>query len=192
MHDDVYQMYLEEIAELPACTPEEEAELLARLRQGDESARARLLEGELSYITELARGYSDQGLPMSDLVQEANLALMMAVAQAAGNPALMMNLADQADLEEAELSSLRLLIRSKVDEMLTAAIAEQSESRQVGEELLARVNVLKRVSEEMSEELGREASVEELAQKMKMTVDEIKGIMKLTLDAMSVSPDAEE
>ena len=58
--------------------------------------------------------------------------------------------------------------------------------------MLARVNVLQTVSQRMAEELGREATVEELAEKMKMTVEEIKAIMKLTLDAMSVSPDAEE
>ena len=53
------------------------------------------------------------------------------------------------------------------------------------------MNVLKDISQQMAEELGREATVEELARKMKMTEDEIKDIMKLTLDAMSVSPDAE-
>ena len=61
----------------------------------------------------------------------------------------------------------------------------------VEEEMLARVNVLKEVSKRMAEELGREATVAELAEKMKMTEDEIRDIMKLTLDAMSVSPDAE-
>lgn len=57
-------------------------------------------------------------------------------------------------------------------------------------QVAARVNVLKDISKMMAEELGREATVEELAEKMKMTAEEIKDIMKVTLDAMSVSPDA--
>ena len=75
--------------------------------------------------------------------------------------------------------------------MIKAALEEQGLETKVEEEMLARVNVLKEVSKRMAEELGREASVTELAEKMKMTEDEIKAIMKLTLDAMSVSPDAE-
>ena len=56
------------------------------------------------------------------------------------------------------------------------------------EEVVARVNVLKDISRQMAEDLGREATVEELAEKMKMSVDEIKDIMKLTLDSLSVDP----
>lgn len=82
-------------------------------------------------------------------------------------------------------------VKALAEEMIKAALEEQGLETKVEEEMLARVNVLKEVSKRMAEELGREASVTELAEKMKMTEDEIKDIMKLTLDAMSVSPDAE-
>ena len=209
MHDDIYQMYLEEIGGLSACTPKEEQELLARIRGGEESARARLLEGTLGFITELARGYQDRGLPLLDLVQEANLALMMAVNEAAvgmeleagggaaagmmpeGTDSAAAGMApDPAEGAQA-LTPFRALVKAQVIQALEAALEEQKVSVQVGEELLARVNVLQEVSRRMAEELGREATVAELAEKMKMTEDEIKDIMKLTLDAMSVSPDAE-
>lgn len=209
MHDDIYQMYLEEIGGLSACTPKEEQELLARIRGGEESARARLLEGTLGFITELARGYQDRGLPLLDLVQEANLALMMAVNEAAagmeleagggvaagmmpeGTDSAAAGMApDPAEGAQA-LTPFRALVKAQVIQALEAALEEQKVSEQVGEELLARVNVLQEVSRRMAEELGREATVAELAEKMKMTEDEIKDIMKLTLDAMSVSPDAE-
>ena len=209
MHDDIYQMYLEEIGGLSACTPKEEQELLARIRGGEESARARLLEGTLGFITELARGYQDRGLPLLDLVQEANLALMMAVNEAAvgmeleagggaaagmmpeGTDSAAAGMApDPAEGAQA-LTPFRALVKAQVIQALEAALEEQKVSEQVGEELLARVNVLQEVSRRMAEELGREATVAELAEKMKMTEDEIKDIMKLTLDAMRVSPDAE-
>lgn len=67
------------------------------------------------------------------------------------------------------------------------ALELQDTECRIEEEMLARVNVLKDISASMAEELGREATVEELAARMKMTEEEIKDIMKLTLDAMSVS-----
>lgn len=95
------------------------------------------------------------------------------------------------EAEEEGLTPFRIYMKEQVEAALEAALDEQKNSEQVGEELLARVNVLKDISQQMAEELGREATVSELAAKMKMTEDEIKDIMKLTLDAMSVSPDAE-
>ena len=74
MHDDVYQMYLEEIGILTPCTPEEEAVLLERVKLGDADAKNRLMEGTLGYIVELVKAYENQGLPLGDLVQEANMA----------------------------------------------------------------------------------------------------------------------
>ncbi|MDO5407025.1 MAG: sigma-70 domain-containing protein [Eubacteriales bacterium] len=175
MHDDIYQMYLEEIEAIQACTPEEEAELLARISLGDEEARKRLLEGSLSYIAELSKGYAGQGVPMGDLIQEANMALILALGEYG-----------------SQNKAFRDLVKEQVEEALTAAVAEQKQENDIEEEMVARVNVLKDISAKMAEDLGREATVEELAETMKMTVDEIKDIMKLTLDAMSVSPDAEE
>lgn len=174
MHDDYYQMYLDEIELIAPCGPEEEKTLLTRISNGEDAAKNRLMEGMLSYIAEIVKGYSDSGLPMGDLVQEANVALVMTV----------------DSWQEGE--DFRSLLEANVKAALEAAIKEQELEEKVEEEMLARVNVLKEISRQMAEELGREATVEELAEKMKMTVDEIKAIMKLTLDAMSVSPDAEE
>lgn len=173
MHDDIYQMYLEEIALIPACDPQEEKELLARIRTGDEGAKQRLLEGSLGFIVELAKGYADKGLPLGDLVQEANIALILTA-------------------DDYEDGDFRAQVAGRAKEMIEAAIEEQQAETQIEEEMLARVNVLQKVSKVMADEFGREATVEELAERMKMSVDEIRIIMKETLDAMSVSPWAEE
>ena len=172
MHDDVYQLYLEEIAAIRPMDAEEETQLLTRFKDGDTTVRCRLMEGYLPFLAEIAKTYENQGLPLGDLVQEANVALVMAVDQY-----------QEGDLKEQ--------VKSLAEEMIKAALEEQGLEVKVEEEMLARVNVLKEVSKRMAEELGREATVTELAEKMKMTEDEIKDIMKLTLDAMSVSPDAE-
>lgn len=170
MHDDVYQMYLEEIKRIPACTDEEELLLLGRAKAGDRAARERILEGMLHYTVELAGKFRNKGLAAGDLVQEANMALLLA-------------------LDEYEGGNFREQVRELAVMRLKAAVEAQSREKQAEEEVAARVNVLKDISKMMADELGREATVEELALKMKMTEDEIKDIMKITLDAMSVNPD---
>ena len=172
MHDDVYQMYLDEIAAIRTMDAAEEEQLLQKLKSGDTTVRSRLMEGYLPFIAETAKSYADQGLPIGDLVQEANMALIMAVDQ----------------YQDGDFKSQ---VKALAEEMIKAALEEQGLETKVEEEMLARVNVLKEVSKRMAEELGREATVAELAEKMKMSEDETKDIMKLTLDAMSVSPDAE-
>ncbi|MBS6646459.1 MAG: RNA polymerase subunit sigma-70 [Clostridiaceae bacterium] len=167
MEHDFYQMYLEELEQIVPCTKQEEILLLEQLGQGREDAKARLIEGNLKQALEYAREYENKGLSMGDLVQEANMALTLAAGSFTDG--------DFQDYLETE-------IRKAVE----AAIEEQLAENRTEEEIAARVNVLQKVSQIMAKELGREATVEELAGRMKMTEDEIKEIMKITLDAVNV------
>lgn len=167
MYDDFYQMYLEELEAVTEAGPEEELSLLERLAAGDVSARERLIEGNLKRVLEYAKEYDGRGLPMGDLVQEGNMALT----------ALAM---------EYESGAFQELLRERVRACIEAALEEQRMEAEIEENVAARVNVLQEVSRVMAKELGREATVEELAAKMKMTEDEIRDIMKVTLDAVNV------
>lgn len=167
MYDDFYQMYLEELEAVAEAGPEEEQSLLERLAAGDVSARERLIEGNLKRVLEYAKEYDGRGLPMGDLVQEGNMALT----------ALAM---------EYESGAFQELLRERVRACIEAALEEQRMEAEIEENVAARVNVLQEVSRVMAKELGREATVEELAAKMKMTEDEIRDIMKVTLDAVNV------
>ena len=177
MHDDIYQMYLEEIEAIRPCTKEEQDQLLKKIAQGDDSARERLVEGSLGQLVELAKEYDGQGVLMGDLIQEANMALLTALAEMTG--AGDGDCKAPADFEEFLNTSIR--------PALDAIVEEQKDEKEVGEELAARVNVLQTVSQVLLKELGREATLSELAEKMKMTEDEIRDIMKLALDAVNVS-----
>ena len=167
MYDDFYQMYLEELEAVAEAGPEEELSLLERLAAGDVSARERLIEGNLKRVLEYAKEYDGRGLPMGDLVQEGNMALT----------ALAM---------EYESGAFQELLRERVRACIEAALEEQRMEAEIEENVAARVNVLQEVSRVLAKELGREATVEELAAKMKMTEDEIRDIMKVTLDAVNV------
>ena len=122
MHDDVYQLYLEEIAAIRPMDAEEETQLLTRFKDGDTTVRSRLMEGYLPFLAEIAKTYENQGLPLGDLVQEANVALIMAVDQY-----------QEGDLKEQ--------VKSLTEEMIKAALEEQGLEVKVEEEMLARVNV---------------------------------------------------
>lgn len=168
MSQNFYEMYLEEVEQISPLGPEEETAILANVAQGDIQARNRLVEGSLRKVLAMAGVYEGRKLPMSDVVQEANTALMLAAVEYDGTE----------DWEE--------LLSRRVKEAVELAIQEQEEEAMAEENVAARVNVLQTVSKAMAEELGREATVTELAEKMKMTEEEIKDIMKVALDAITV------
>lgn len=169
MAENFFEIYLEELGEIEPMTHEEEKGLLEKTARGDGAARKRLVEGSLKKVLELASAYEGRELPMSDLVQEANAALMLAAVEYDGG------------------EKWENLLERRVKEGVELALKEQEAQAQVEETVAARVNVLQTVSRMMAEELGREATVEELAVKMKMTVEEIRDIMKLALAAITVN-----
>ena len=170
MRENVFGMYLEEIKEIKSCDEAENQRLLRQIKGGDERAKDRLIEGNLRLALKLVQEYVNRGVATGDLVQEANMALVLAAA-------------------EFEDGVFEDFVRERVKDALLAAVEEQSLEEETAKKMLDRVNKLEDVSQEMAEELGREATVEELAQRMELTGDAVKEIMKLTLDAMSVVGD---
>ena len=166
--EDIYRVYMEEIAAIPPCSEAENAKLLGEIRNGNKAARERLIEGNLKNPLFFVQDYINKGVPMADLIQEASLELMM--------------LAD-----EGFEGSFEKLLESRIRVRMEEIINDQKKEADIEEEMLARVNVLQEVSKSMAEELGREAKLSELAERMKMTEDEVREIMKVTMDALSMS-----
>lgn len=166
--EDIYRVYMEEIAAIPPCSEAENAKLLGEIRNGNKAARERLIKGNLKNALFFVQDYINKGVPMADLIQEASLELMM--------------LAD-----EGFEGSFEKLLESRIRVRMEEIINDQKKEADIEEEMLARVNVLQEVSKSMAEELGREAKLSELAERMKMTEDEVREIMKVTMDALSMS-----
>ena len=166
--EDIYRVYMEEIAAIPPCSEAENAKLLGEIRNGNKAARERLIEGNLKNALFFVQDYINKGVPMADLIQEASLELMM--------------LAD-----EGFEGSFEKLLESRIRVRMEEIINDQKKEADIEEEMSARVNVLQEVSKSMAEELGREAKLSELAERMKMTEDEVREIMKVTMDALSMS-----
>ena len=182
---DIFQMYVNEMAAIEACGAAENAELAFRAAAGDDAAKSRLIEGNLKYVLELSRDFSGSGVPASDLVQEANMALLMAVEEY--DPAESASAAAAQDPAESAADAagqFEKFLAERVKAALKAVVDEHKAQKKIGKKVLDRVNLLQDVSKEMAEELGREATVPELAQRLKMTEEEVKDTMKVALDAL--------
>ena len=166
--DSFENVYLEELAAIEPCSEEETRQLITEIRNGDAKARERLIEGNLKKALFFVQDYINQGVPLSDLIQEASMELML--------------LAD-----EGFEGSFETLLESRIRVRLEEVVKEQKSEADIEKEMLARVNVLQEVSKTMAEQLGREATLAELAERMKMTEDEVREIMKVTMDALSMS-----
>ena len=166
--DSFENVYLEELAAIEPCPEEETRQLITEIRNGNAKARERLIEGNLKKALFFVQDYINQGVPLSDLIQEASMELML--------------LAD-----EGFEDSFETLLESRIRVRLEEVVKEQKSEMDIEEEMLARVNVLQEVSKTMAEQLGREATLAELAERMKMTEDEVREIMKVTMDALSMS-----
>lgn len=160
-----YQMYEKELEGIQPCTREEIEELSEALEMGDQSVGNRLIEGNLEQVIEIAKNYADQGVVFSDLVQEGNMALTMAV-------------------YEYEGGSFLPFAQERIEQAMEAAIQEQKGSDSIGEKMAAYINVMNEVTARLTEELGLQVTVEEVAEKMQISVDEVKELMKTALNAI--------
>jgi len=171
----VFEMYLEEIQGIPCCDEAENRALIERIARGEAQARKRLVEGNLKMALGMTREYLNRGVQAADLVQEANMALVLAAAEL-------------EELAQPQLSeNFEDFLGKRIKPALKTVVEDQDTEVKIREEMLARVNVLQEVSKELAEKLGREATVEELAKRMNMSADEVRSIMKMALDALTVA-----
>jgi RNA polymerase primary sigma factor len=137
--DTGFQLYLREIARFPLLTPAEEVKLARKIKRGDQKARAHMVRANLRLVVKIARDYQGLGLPLLDLISEGNIGLMKAV--------------ERFDPKKGgKLSTY------------AAWWIKQSIKR-----ALAKISKIRRVSAQMSEELGREPSDDELAEEIGMS-----------------------
>ena len=174
MENQFYQMYLDELSEIPECTNEEMEALLNSLP--NEEAVKRLTEGSLDYVVREAAKYAGNDVEISDLVQEGNMALLLVLKNYASHPVV----GDDA------VSYFNQLRERAVHMAMEAVTEEQKQSEQTAEKLTASVNVLNVVMTKLAEELGREPNLSEIAAKMQMSEDEVQAVMKEAINAVAV------
>ena len=175
--EDPVRMYLKEIGKVPLLSAEEEIELAKRMEEGDEAAKKRLAEANLRLVVSIAKRYVGRGMLFLDLIQEGNLGLIKAV--------------EKFDYRKGYKFSTYAtwLIRQAI----TRAIADQARTIRIPVHMVETINKLIRVSRQLLQELGREPQPEEIAEKMDMSVDRVREILKISQEPVSLeTPIGEE
>ncbi|MCI5595609.1 MAG: hypothetical protein MR380_02640 [Lachnospiraceae bacterium] len=170
VEDAIVSIYMDELKDKKDLTPEQEQFVAKKMLCGDENAKKLLIESKLNLVTQIAHQYKHKSLPVGDLIQEGNIGLLMGV-------------------NEYELGTgmtFHQYISNTIKDAIEAALDEDSRETMAAKKVASRANELNDLATEMAKELEREATPKELAQRMGITEDEVKEIMKISLDAISV------
>ncbi|MCI8745048.1 MAG: sigma-70 family RNA polymerase sigma factor, partial [Lachnospiraceae bacterium] len=175
--EDPVRMYLKEIGKVPLLSAEEEIELAKRLELGDEEAKKRLAEANLRLVVSIAKRYVGRGMLFLDLIQEGNLGLIKAV--------------EKFDYRKGFKFST--YATWWIRQAITRAIADQARTIRIPVHMVETINKLIRVSRQLLQELGREPSPEEIAEEMKLPVERVREILKISQEPVSLeTPIGEE
>lgn len=177
MSDDPVKLYLKEIGNYPLLSVEEEVLLAKRIADGDETAKERLTESNLRLVVSIAKRYVGRGLSFLDLIQEGNLGLIKAV--------------DKFDYSKGYKFST--YATWWIRQAITRSIADQSRTIRIPVHMSEVINKAYRVARGLLQELGREPTEDELANEMKLPVEKVREILKVSADPISLdTPIGEE
>ena len=175
--NDPVRMYLKEIGQIKLLSMEEELELSDRILNGDEEAKRILAEANLRLVVSIAKRYVGRGMLFLDLIQEGNIGLMKAV--------------DKFDVGKGFKFST--YATWWIRQAITRAIADQARTIRVPVHMVETINKLARIQRQLTLELNREPTEEELAEKMHTSVDKIREIYKISQEPVSLeTPIGEE
>ena len=175
--EDPVRMYLKEIGKVQLLSAEEEIELAKRMEDGDDLARARLAEANLRLVVSIAKKYLGRGLLFLDLIQEGNLGLIKAV--------------EKFDYKKGYKFST--YATWWIRQAITRAIADQARTIRIPVHMVETINKVMRISRQMTQELGREPSAEEIAVEMNISEEKVRDILKVAQEPVSLeSPVGEE
>ena len=175
--DDPVKMYLKDIGRVPLLSAEEEVDLARRMQENDISARKRLSEANLRLVVSIAKRYVGRGMLFLDLIQEGNLGLMKAV--------------EKFDYQKGFKFST--YATWWIRQSITRAIADQARTIRIPVHMVETINKLTRVQRMLLQELGREPTPAEIAEKMGVSEERVCEIQRIAQDPVSLeTPIGEE
>ena len=167
---DPIREYLKEIGSIPLLTPEEESDLARRKSEGDVEAGRRLVEANLRLVVSIAKRYTGRGMSFLDLVQEGNLGLMKAVEK----------------FDYAKGYRLSTYATWWVKQSITRSLADQSRTIRLPVHMVEAVNKIRRAQRSLSVKLGREPSMEEVAEEVNMSEKRVTELIQASGDTVSL------
>lgn len=176
--DDPVKMYLKDIGKVPLLTSEEEIEYAKRIAEGDEEARKKLSEANLRLVVSIAKKWVTRtSMQFLDLIQEGNMGLIKAV--------------DKFDYTKGFRFSTYATWWIK--QSITRAIADQARTIRIPVHMVETINKLRRVARQLLQELGRDPTSQEIADRMGLSEQRVCEIQKIAQDPISLeNPVGEE
>ncbi|MBR4111591.1 MAG: RNA polymerase sigma factor RpoD [Ruminiclostridium sp.] len=175
--DDPVKIYLKEIGRVPLLSPEEEIELAQRMSSGDPYAKKRLSEANLRLVVSIAKRYVGRGMQFLDLIQEGNLGLIKAV--------------EKFDYTKGYKFST--YATWWIRQAITRAIADQARTIRIPVHMVETITKVKKVSSTLLHKNGREATPEEIAEELRLPLDRVREIIRISQDPVSLeTPIGEE
>ena len=179
--DSGIKIYLREIGQIPLLTIEQEIELAAKIKNGDNVARSLMIRSNLRLVVKIAHDYANLGLPLLDLISEGNIGLMKAVER----------------FDPAKGGKLSTYAAWWIKQSIKRALANQSKTIRLPVHLVDKISKMRRVAMQMSEELGREPTDDELAEEVGLAAGKISqlkivSIRPASLDAPISEDDSTE
>ena len=168
--DDPVKIYLREIGRVPLLSTEEEIELAVKIADGDAAAKQRLTEANLRLVVSIAKKYVGRGMYFLDLIQEGNVGLIKAV--------------DKFDYTKGFKFST--YATWWIRQAITRAIADQARTIRIPVHMVETINRLKKVQSQLLHENGYEPSEELIAEKMGLTVERVREIMRIAQEPVSM------
>src|SRR6516165_846827 len=164
------KIYLREISGTPLLTVQEEIELAARIQQGDQKARAWMIKANLRLVVKIAHDYSNFGLPLLDLISEGNIGLIKAVER----------------FDPVKGGKLSTYSAWWIKQSIKRALANQSKTIRLPVHLVDKIWKMRRVSLQMSEELGREPTDEEFAEEIGISSTKLSQLKTISIRPASL------
>lgn len=167
---DAIKYYLKEIRKTPLLTFEQEQDLAKKIDQGDQEARARMIEANLRLVVAIGKKYINRGLPFSDIIEEGNLGLIRAVEK----------FQYQRGFKFSTYASWW------IKQSIERAIVNQTRTIRLPVHIAEIVNSYMRATRQLTQKLGRDPSLEEVARKMKATIDKVRSISQVVRETYSL------
>ncbi|MBO2527172.1 MAG: RNA polymerase sigma factor RpoD [Clostridiales bacterium] len=175
--NDPVRMYLKEIGKIPLLSGEEEQEVAKRLAEGDEQAHNTMVESNLRLVVSIAKRYVGRGLPFLDLIQEGNLGLIKAVGK--------------FDYEKGYKFST--YATWWIRQSISRAIADHARTIRIPVHMVETINRVSRASHELVQDLGRDPTTSEIAEKINLPIEKVEEIMRVAQEPISLeTPVGEE
>ncbi len=177
--NDSVKLYLKDIGKYPLLKPEEEPELAKRILEGDEEARAKLINANCRLVVNIAKHYVGRGMLFVDLIQEGNIGLMKAVQK----------------FDYTKGYKFSTYATWWIRQAITRAIADQARTIRIPVHMVETINKITRSQRRLIQELGREPTAEEISEDMKgeLSPQDIRHIQRIAIEPVSLeSPIGEE